>query len=68
MDKLTFCKMKRRFFAFVAHAKGRGNGVGHPVQRDTGQDFISGKAALEIASTIGPFAKLLDNPRRYARW
>jgi|HubBroStandDraft_5_1064220.scaffolds.fasta_scaffold372546_2 hypothetical protein len=46
--------MKRRPSAFVVHTEGRGNGLRHPVESDIGQQLISGKAAVEIASTIGP--------------
>ena len=57
--KFTFRKVKRILSAFVLHAEGRGNSLSHPIKGDIGQQFISRKAVVEIAFTIGPFAKLL---------
>jgi len=52
----------------VVETGGRVDGLGHPVDGDSGEELVLGEASFYLPVTVAPGAPLLDNPGCQSHW
>jgi hypothetical protein len=53
-DEVAFLELERAEVAFPIEAEGGGDGLGHPVEGDVGEELVAGEAGEQVAVTVGP--------------